>query len=82
MQVRIHNAYLLAATWKIIRDALQDLKVCGLKDVAVHDQLTYDESKRDSYLLIWDSISLLLECGLQELKANVVGSGMSSFIPP
>ena len=50
----------------------------------VCDQLKHDWGERDSYLLIWDCVSMLLGCGLiQELMTDVAGCGTSpsSFIP-
>lgn len=47
-----------------------------MTDAAVRDQLKCDDGKRDSYLLVWDCVSMLLECGLQELKTDVAASGM------
>lgn len=78
----IHNAYLLAAAWKVIRDALLDLKERDLKDADVHHQLKCDDGQRDSYLLVWDCVSMLLECALQELKTDVAGSGMLPSLLP
>ena len=77
LQISIHNAYLLAATWKIIHNALCNLKEHDLNNLAMSDQLKSDDNKCDTYLLVWDCVSMLLKCVLQELKMDVACSSLS-----
>jgi hypothetical protein len=76
---RIHNAYLLAASWKVVSNVLQDLKARDLQDANVRKQLTNSVHMRDAYLLVVDTIAMLSSLVQQELSLAVVGSSKYSI---
>lgn len=75
---RIHNVYLLAASWKVVSNVLQDLKARDLQDARVRKQLSESVFMRDSYLLVVDTIAMLRTLAQQELSLAVVGSSRYS----
>jgi hypothetical protein len=73
-ETRVHNAYLLAASWKVVFNVLTGLKDGGLTDTDVRKHLKNRAPARDAYLLVIDTIEMLSNLAQQELSVAVVGS--------
>ncbi|KIM23269.1 hypothetical protein M408DRAFT_332459 [Serendipita vermifera MAFF 305830] len=71
---RVHNVYLLAASWKIVSNVLASLKEGGLSDSNVRNYLKGNSVARDAYLVVLDTIDMLCNLAQQELSVAVVGS--------
>ncbi len=72
--VRIHNAYLMAASWKIVVKVLELLKSHGLTGANVRARLRGNTNIRDAYLLVVDTVDMLCNLAQKELSVAVVGS--------
>ncbi|TFK44345.1 hypothetical protein BDQ12DRAFT_672818 [Crucibulum laeve] len=57
---RIHNTYMLASAWKIIKDTLHDLQKQGISDKNVKLKLKNDPALRDRYLVLYDIVNVLV----------------------
>ncbi|KAG8810906.1 hypothetical protein FRC19_004250, partial [Serendipita sp. 401] len=71
---RIHNAYLLAASWKVVVNVLTDLRSNGLTDSNPRGHLKQNASARDAYLLIVDTIEMLSNLAMHDLSVAAVAS--------
>ena len=75
--IRAHNAYLLAASWKVVSNVLASLQDGGLTDSDVRKHLKRNIAARDAYLLVIDTVDMLSNLAQQELSVAVVGSSKS-----
>lgn len=70
---RVHNVYLLAGAWRIVRKVLKDLQATGLSDIDVRTQLRMSKKLRSRYLVLFDIITMLARMGQQRV-ANVAAA--------
>ncbi|KAI0027822.1 hypothetical protein K488DRAFT_74250 [Vararia minispora EC-137] len=56
---RVHNSYMLASCWKIIRNHLEMLEHDGLADANIRDQLVTNDEMRTGYLTVYDIVAEL-----------------------
>lgn len=61
---RIHNSYMLASAWKIVRDRLELLEQKGIDNSKVRSQLANKPNLRQEYLAVCDVLHALIG-GLQ-----------------
>ncbi|KAF8495845.1 hypothetical protein JB92DRAFT_2992064 [Gautieria morchelliformis] len=66
---RIHNVYLLAGAWRIVRNILRELEAIGLDDRDVRGQLRASEKIRARYLVLYDIITMLARMGQQRVAS-------------
>lgn len=72
--IRVHNAYLLASSWKIVLGVLENLGESGMTDTNVRNYIKNQVPVRDAYLLVVDTIEMLSNLAQQELSVAVIGS--------
>ncbi|KAH9979163.1 hypothetical protein BJV74DRAFT_858646 [Russula compacta] len=58
---RVHNSYMLASAWKIVRDRLELLEQKGIANGQVRSQLAKKPSLRTEYLVMCDILSALID---------------------
>ncbi|KZT72233.1 hypothetical protein DAEQUDRAFT_723437 [Daedalea quercina L-15889] len=58
---RIHNAYMMAAAWRIIGDLLRDFADSGLEDRTVKSKLQRDPELRTRYLVLYDVVNIVTQ---------------------
>ncbi|KAF9010573.1 hypothetical protein BDQ17DRAFT_1346459 [Cyathus striatus] len=58
--MRIHNTFMLASAWKIVRDTLHGLEIQGLGDKNVRSKLKSEENLRDRYLAAYEMVGVLV----------------------
>lgn len=69
----MHNVYLLAGAWRIVRNILKELEAMGLDDTDVRHQLRASEKMREKYLALYDIITMLTRMGQRRL-ANIAAA--------
>ncbi|EPQ57181.1 hypothetical protein GLOTRDRAFT_39174 [Gloeophyllum trabeum ATCC 11539] len=57
---RIHNSYMAAAAWKLVRDTLHNLDEEGLRDNTARSQIRRDERLKQLYLVLYDLVNELV----------------------
>ena len=72
-RIRIHNVYLLAGAWRIVRNILKELEAMGLDDTDVRSQLRADEKLRTRYIVLYEIITMLARMGQQRI-ANLAAA--------
>lgn len=70
----VHNAYLVAASWKVIVNVLVEVRQRGLKDANVRKTVLGNSGIRDAYLLVVDTVDMLCSLAQQKLSISIVGS--------
>jgi hypothetical protein len=73
----VHNVYLLAGAWRIVRNVLRELKALGLGDTDVCGQLRASEKIRARYLVLYDVITMLARMGQQRVSNIAAATGRS-----
>ena len=58
---RVHNSYMLASAWKIVRDRLELLEQQGVVNSQIRSQLTNKPSLRKEYLAVCDVLGALVD---------------------
>ncbi|GBE81159.1 hypothetical protein SCP_0308850 [Sparassis crispa] len=58
---RIHNAYMMAAAWRLVVETLSDLAEEGLEDSPVKSQLKKSAGFRGRYLVLYDIVNTLAQ---------------------
>lgn len=74
----MHNLYLLAACWKVVKNIIKELKVMHFDASEVHEQLARNIKLRDKYLLLYDVITTLARSGQQRI-ANITAATRKPF---
>lgn len=69
----MHNVYLLAGAWRIVRNILKELEAMGLDDTDVRRQLRASGKMREKYLALYDIITMLTRMGQRRL-ANIAAA--------
>jgi hypothetical protein len=57
---RIHNSYLFASAWKLIRNHLNILQRHDFDDTSLRSQLQQDTVLRTEYLVLFDMVNILV----------------------
>ncbi|KAF8578003.1 hypothetical protein K439DRAFT_1621649 [Ramaria rubella] len=76
---RVHNAYLLAGSWRIVRNILKELEAMGLGHSDVRGQLRANEKLRARYLILYDMVTTLARMGQQ--RVSNVAAGTAHYAP-
>ncbi|KDQ57640.1 hypothetical protein JAAARDRAFT_35330 [Jaapia argillacea MUCL 33604] len=58
---RVHNSYMLASAWKIVRDTLHELDDEGLRQDRVRVDVRRNERLRSLYLVMYDMVNIIVE---------------------
>ncbi|KAI0645959.1 hypothetical protein C8Q79DRAFT_967138 [Trametes meyenii] len=59
----IHNMYMMASGWRVVGDLIRDLVDDGLDDAAVKAQLRTNASMRSRFLILYDTVNVLVQAG-------------------
>ncbi|KAF8348288.1 hypothetical protein F5887DRAFT_880568 [Amanita rubescens] len=68
----IHNLYMLAAGWRIVRDTLIEFAVSGLADDNVKTKLKNNHQFRQRYLTLYDMVGILVH--LSQSQTSVLAT--------
>jgi len=69
---RIHNLYMLAAGWRVVRDTLIEFAVSGLADDNVKTKLKNNHQFRQRYLTLYDMVGILVH--LSQSQTSVLAT--------
>ncbi|TFY80469.1 hypothetical protein EWM64_g3543 [Hericium alpestre] len=58
---RIHNTYMLASMWRMIKNGLSNLDSEGLSSSKIRQQLQQNEGMRIEYMMLYDAVNTLVD---------------------
>ncbi|EIN11716.1 hypothetical protein PUNSTDRAFT_141986 [Punctularia strigosozonata HHB-11173 SS5] len=69
VMISVHNAYMFASIWKIVRDLLLELHELGLaSNTVARNHLKKDPELRARYLVLYDVVSALVQAGQENFR--------------
>ncbi|KIJ49573.1 hypothetical protein M422DRAFT_246653 [Sphaerobolus stellatus SS14] len=71
---RLHNVYLLAGAWRIVRDMVKQLQDLNLNEADVRSDLRNREKVRERYLALFDMVTAIVRLNQKTVTSLVAGT--------